>query len=240
MFMFEFMPLSNLVRSLYVFILGVGLSACGGFGGLVDLEDVDQAQLQREAVLPDPAIGPGYCPVVAMGLVNAIAIPPVHERGQCGHDAPFVVTGLGGDANVAFDKEAQLNCVMITQLYHYFAEEVQPASLAQLGASVSEVTVAASYACRTRNHKRGGKLSEHGRMNAIDFSRFTFANGRDLTIKGDWRRRNREGRFLRDINRKACKYFTTVIGPGGDKYHQDHFHFDHARHGKDGLWRVCQ
>lgn len=238
--MFEVMTLSNLVRGLWVIVLGACMSACGGFGGLVDMEEVDQAQLQREAVLPDPAIEPGYCPVVVMGLVQAMPIPPVRERGQCGHDAPFAVTGLGGNANVTFDKEARLNCVMITQLYRYFAEDVQPAAMSHLGAPVSEVTVAASYACRTRNNRRGGKLSEHGRMNAIDFSRFTFSNGVDLTIEEDWRRGNREGRFLRDINRKACKYFTTVIGPGGDKYHQDHFHLDHARHGKDGLWRVCQ
>lgn len=240
MFMFHVMTLSNRLRLFLVIVLGSALSACGGFGGLVDLEKVDQAQLQREAVLPDPAIGPGYCPVVAMGLVNATALPPVRERGQCGHDAPFVVTGLAGNANVAFDKEARLDCVMTTQLYRYFAEDVQPTAIEYLGAPVSQVTVAASYACRTRNNKRGGKLSEHGRMNAIDFSRFTLADGRSMSVEEDWRRGNRSGEFLRRINRSACKYFTTVIGPGGDKYHQDHFHLDHARHGKEGLWRLCQ
>lgn len=240
MFMFDVMTLPNWVRGFCVLLLAGGLSACGGFAGLVDIEEVDQAQLQSEAVLPDPAIGSGACPVVEMGLVHAVPMPPVRDQGRCGHEAPFAVMGLGGDANVAFDKEAKLNCVMITQLYRYFAEDMQPAAVAHLGAPVSEVTVAASYACRTRNHKRGGKLSEHGKMNAIDFSRFTFSNGQTLTIEEDWRRGNRAGRFLRDINRKACKYFTTVIGPGGDKYHQDHFHLDHARHGKDGLWRVCQ
>ncbi len=37
--------------------------------------------------------------------------------------------------------------------------------------------VVAHYACRNRNNKRGGKLSEHAKGNAIDIAAFTLKNG---------------------------------------------------------------
>ena len=222
-------------------LLSLLLAACGGFYDHGErTERVDQGRLQREAVLPDRSIYAGRCPVVEMGLVQARRLPSLHERGRCGHEAPFALSGLGGRASVAFSQEARMNCVMITQLYRFFAEDVQPQAMSRFGVPVAEIQVPASYACRNRNNKRGGKLSEHGKMNAIDISGLTLANGQKMTVLDDWRRRNGFGDFLRSINRSACKYFTTVIGPGGDKYHQDHFHLDHAHHGKDGLWRLCQ
>ena len=218
----------------------VSILALTGCMNFEDTEKADQAQLQREARWPDRDISNAYCPRVEMGYVAAVAQPPFLEGKVCGHAAPFAVLGFNGSYPVRLSTEAQLNCVILSQLQRFVTDRVQPLALEYLHQPVTELSVAASYSCRTRNHKHGAKLSEHGKMNAIDISGVTLADGSHMTIKEDWGRRSRAGAFLRAFNREACKYFTTVIGPAGDKYHQDHLHLDHARHGKKGTWRVCQ
>ena len=225
------------LRAGLVALFGLLLAGCVG---LVQIDEADQAQLQSEAMLPDAAISDQVCPAVLQGLVSARKRPPISERKVCGHPAPFEVDAIGGSYRVALSPEATVNCVIASQLQRFFASEVQPLALQYFGQPVTSVQVAASYVCRTRNHKKGAKLSEHGRANAIDISFLTLADGTRLSIADDWHSVGRKGRFLRAFNRRACAYFTTVIGPGGDSYHQSHIHLDHARHGRNGTWRVCQ
>ncbi len=218
----------------------VGVMVLAGCSAVADLEPVDQGALQEDAVLPGLDGLEGQCPVLEMGLVSGRELPGVKERKVCGHPYPYTIAGINGRNPVSFNTDAKINCVMATQLQRYFADSVQPMALSMLRQPVVEVRVAASYSCRTRNSKRGAKLSEHAKMNAFDMSALTLADGTVLTIEDDWHSMGRKGRFLRAINRSACRYFTTVIGPGGDKYHQDHLHLDHGRHGRKGTWRSCQ
>ncbi|MCW8843102.1 MAG: extensin family protein, partial [Rhodobacteraceae bacterium] len=102
-------------------------------------------------------------------------------------------------------------------------------SVGRYGGGVAKVKVAAGYSCRTRNHKKGAKISEHGKGNAIDFSGFYLANGDEISVLNDWGK-GRKGRILKDMHRSACGPFGTVLGPESDRYHKDHFHFDIARY----------
>lgn len=219
---------------------GFLLSGFGSCVGLMGSDEPDQAVLQAEALLPDPAISLASCPAVEAGLVMARSLPAVEGKGTCGHPAPFALSYVSAGNAVALMPEARVNCVVLSQLQRFVTEAIQPLARKHLGQSVVQIDVAASYSCRTRNGKAGAKLSEHSRMNAIDIAAFRLEDGRRLTIKQDWRALNSEGAFLRAVNRQACRYFTTVIGPGGDAYHQDHLHLDHASHGRSGKWRVCQ
>ncbi len=218
----------------------LALSILGACVGLMEFDTPDQSVLQAEAILPDPSITLTSCPAVEAGLVRANFLPPLEEKGACGHPAPFSASHVMGNGEISLVPEAKVNCVILSQFQRYLSEQVQPLAMEHLGQPVVQVDVAASYSCRTRNGKRGAKLSEHGRMNAIDVAGLRLADGRRLTIKEDWKSFSSEGTFLRAINRQACRYFTTVIGPGGDAYHQDHLHMDHASHGRTGKWRVCQ
>ena len=38
----------------------------------------------------------------------------------------------------------------------------------------------------------------------------------------------------------ACGYFTTVLGPGANAAHAEHYHFDLGLHGKSGNYRICE
>ena len=213
------------------------LTGCVGFA---EIEEVDQAQLQQEGMLPDPAISAQVCPLFEQGYAQAQALPAVATKEGCGHPAPFLVRGLAGSHPLSFSADAKLNCVMLSQLHRFFADQVQSLALEYFDQPVDSVQVAASYSCRSRNGKKGAKLSEHARMNALDISALSLADGTVLNVEKHWRGRGRKGAFLRSFNREACKYFTTVIGPGGDKYHQDHIHLDHGKHGRKGTWRLCQ
>ena len=65
------------------------------------------------------------------------------------------------------------------------------------------------------------------------------ADGRTVRVKSGWRSADAsEANFLRAVGGAACEQFTTVLGPGADAAHQDHLHFDLARHSKGR--RVCR
>ena len=106
-----------------------------------------------------------------------------------------------------------------------------------------------AYVCRRRNNSLTGKISEQfatqgfAKANALDIATLGFEDGSSISIKGDWAGLKQlvglssQGEFLRRIRRDACIRFTTVLGPGSDPYHGDHFHIDVARR-KNG-YRIC-
>lgn len=223
----------------YLALLLTGFFILFGSSGLSGAKEIKQSVLQAEAKSVDPAIRPGHCPVLEKGLVEAKLLPPVREKGGCGHKEPYSLTRLKGKARVDLSVPAKLNCAMVSQLYRFFSESVQPLSVEMLGQSVVRIEVACSYSCRPRNNKKGAKMSEHSRMNAIDIGAFVLADGTILSVTKNWHGKDKKGEFLRRVNRRACQYFSTVIGPEGDSYHQTHFHLDLGKHGRNGLWRYC-
>ena len=69
---------------------------------------------------------------------------------------------------------------------------------------------------------------------------FRFADGREVAVVKGWRGAPEEQEFLREVFTGACNYFTTVLGPGADAFHYDHFHLDLARHDPRGERHVCK
>ncbi len=157
----------------------------------------------------------------------------------CGAERPFVVSAAVG-GSVRLQPSATLRCPMIVPVERWIADVVQPAARRHFGQPVESLRVVASYACRSRNSRYGAKLSEHGRANALDVAAFRLADGRTVTVKRGWHAWGSESGFLRRVRAGACRYFTTVLGPGSDRYHHDHFHLDLARHGRRGNIRVCR
>ena len=59
----------------------------------------------------------------------------------------------------------------------------------------------------------------------------------------DWKRTDtQEAAFLHEAHAGACQHFTTVLGPGADVFHYNHFHLDLAMHGatNTGPRRYCK
>jgi hypothetical protein len=157
----------------------------------------------------------------------------------CGALRPFTVAATV-HGSVQLRPAALLRCPMVPAVDRWVESVVMPAARYYLGSSVVELKVAASYSCRPMNNVDGANLSEHGHANAVDISTFVLADGREVAVKSGWWGGLAERNFLRDVHRGACGVFTTVLGPGYDINHRDHFHLDLARHGRDGEGRICK
>jgi hypothetical protein len=157
----------------------------------------------------------------------------------CGALRPLEMAGAAG-GRVLLRPAATLGCPMVPAIERWVQDVVDPAARRYLGAPLAELKVAGSYSCRPRNHHSGGWLSEHGHANAIDISGFMLADGRTIAVRTGWWGNMPERAFLQAVRRGACQEFTTVLGPGADRYHRDHFHLDLGHHGRDGAGRICQ
>ena len=166
-------------------------------------------------------------------------IRTLNGPGPCGTRRPYMVSAVL-DGEISLDPPATLTCRMLPAIDGWFASDVQPSARTFLGEPVAGVEVAASYGCRTRNSKRGAKMSEHAFANAIDIRAFVLASGRRIEVETGWHGSPQDALFLRSVHSGACKRFKTIIGPDGDRHHRDHFHLDLAWHGKDGIYVHCQ
>lgn len=144
----------------------------------------------------------------------------------CSIRAPLKVSGaLGG--RVRISPTATIGCPMTARLNRWIENSVQGAAYRQFGKPVVEINQISSYSCRGRNGRRSGPLSEHAYGNAIDIAGFRLSDGTRITVvKGWWRGSGREKAFLKEVFAGACREFYTVLGPGSDRHHYNHFHLD--------------
>lgn len=146
------------------------------------------------------------------------------EMPGCGASDAVRVTSVAG---VTLSQGSVMTCEMAKALKRWVERDVETAFGRRN--KVVSLRVAAHYACRTRNNRPGGRISEHGRGKAIDISGFKLEDGTLVSVLQGWRARETR-KPLRRIWKAACGPFGTVLGPESDRYHQDHFHLDVARH----------
>ncbi|MBT0958048.1 extensin family protein [Alphaproteobacteria bacterium KMM 3653] len=143
----------------------------------------------------------------------------------CGVADPVRITSVQG---VALSTPAVMDCGTAKALDSWVRKGLKPA-FGRKGGGVEKIKVAAHYSCRTRNNKKGAKISEHGKGRAIDISGIYLKNGTLVTVLKHWRSKAYSA-ALKQAHKAACGPFGTVLGPNADRYHQDHFHFDTARY----------
>ncbi len=151
-------------------------------------------------------------------MIKGKTLPRITSKTNgCGIDDPVSITSVGG---VQLSEAATLDCTAARALNTWVQRGLRPAFR---GSEVVQLQIAAHYSCRSRNNVRGAKISEHGRGNAIDISGIVFANGKQLTVSQNFK-------ALRKVYKAGCGIFATTLGPGSDGYHEDHMHFDTAKH----------
>ena len=152
-------------------------------------------------------------------------IPPIAAKMKgCGLDGGVSLISVSG---VALTQPAVVDCQTANALKTWIDNGVKPA-MGKSGGGVAALQVAASYACRGRNNVKGAKVSEHGKGRAIDISAIILKNGTVVTVQKGWGSKS-YGKALKSMRQVACGPFKTVLGPGSDRHHDDHFHFDTAR-----------
>ncbi len=139
---------------------------------------------------------------------------------------------LANGRHVVLRPAALIRCETAEAVADWVREELAPATEAYSG--IARIDVAASYHCRPRNNIRGARMSEHGRANALDVRAIVMNDGRRFGVDLP----ETPIQLLRELRRSSCARFTTVLGPGSDGFHEDHFHLDLAQ--RRGGYRLCQ
>lgn len=189
----------------FMVIAGLFLAGCGG-------GDAPDRDLPGGAICGNPAI---------LGE----RIDPIGSGGACGIAKPVRVLSVGG---VTLSTPARMDCTTANALHRWMEKGAKPA-IDKRGGGISELHVMASYACRTRNNRRGAKLSEHAKGHAIDIGGVVLRDGTRVSVLEGWNT-GTDGKALRKMHSAACGPFGTVLGPNADRHHRNHFHFDTARY----------
>lgn len=190
---------------------------------VVDREKKRPGLLKRLLQKPERQSANGS--ICGVNGIKGQTIKPITSRvSGCGVERPVQVSSVAG---VRLSSSAVMDCGTAKALFSWVNDSVKP-TFKRKGGGVHSLQVAAHYACRTRNNRKGARISEHGKGRAIDISAINLKNGDTLTVLKDWR--SRHGRAMRKIHKAACGPFGTVLGPQSDRYHRDHFHFDTARY----------
>ncbi|WP_285669725.1 extensin-like domain-containing protein [Paralimibaculum aggregatum] len=148
-----------------------------------------------------------------------------HAAMPCGIAEPVLVETIDG---IALRPAATLGCGTARALADWVSGVLRPATRRHLQDSPTALRIFGAYACRTRNNRKGARISEHARGRAIDIGAVLLAGGGRVSVKEHWGKGAR-GALLKAARKGACGRFTTVLGPGSDRHHADHFHFDTAQ-----------
>jgi hypothetical protein len=170
--------------------------------------------------------------------IRFVALPS-RSGGQCGYD-DAVRFSPGGALTIGY-RPAGLgtSCPVAAALALWEWHFVQPAAIRRFGSKVAAVEHYGSYSCRRIYGRSGGAWSEHSSANAVDIAAFRLADGRRISVVGDWKGGGARALFLRDVRDGACRLFATTLSPDYNAAHRDHLHLDQAKRGAMG-WRACR
>ncbi|MEM0900839.1 MAG: extensin family protein [Pseudomonadota bacterium] len=165
--------------------------------------------------------------------VNFEDVPPIRDSAACGIDHPVKVTAFSG--GISLKPAATLNCAMAEETARWVEGDLAVAARTRYLVGVREIYNMSSYSCR--KIRGTNTWSEHSTGNALDIGAITLDTGRRIDVAKPGFFAFREKGYLQKVRMGACDHFTTVLGPGSDAAHADHFHFD-LRRRKSG-YRHC-
>lgn len=162
-------------------------------------------------------------------------IAPIGSEKGCGIPYPVELIALSG--GIEIKPAAKVNCQITEAFARWVKDELAPAARTRYLSGVKSINQLSSYSCRTMNSQPGAPMSEHSRGNAIDIGKITLNSGKSISVRRPGFFAFREKSLLNNVRAGSCDYFTTVLGPGSDVHHKNHFHFD-LRKRKSG-YRHC-
>ncbi len=174
-------------------------------------------------------------PAVAWQLAGVRADPQWCRAVLAARKVPFTpvpdrVTGPGCgfkgavrlDAPLWSPRRPVVTCPLAVALDLWQRDAVRPAAGRR---RVTAIEHYGTYSCRAVAGST--RQSQHATANAIDIAGFGFASGTPTRVRGP------DNPFLDRVRGDACKLFGTVLGPGYNAAHRDHFHLDMA------AWHYC-
>lgn len=192
---------------------------------------------------PDPGEEFATCRNQLAQLGAKFKVPdlPAAEMSKCTVRNPVQITAItSSTGEVDFPGEPILNCVFAEKFTTWVADIAGPVVRAQTGDTLAAISTGPGYECRGRNGDNSGKISEHAFGNAIDIASFKLKSKALMPVANVAKADNDESRWLMALRISACGYFTTVLGPGANAAHAEHYHFDLGLHGKSGNYKICE
>jgi hypothetical protein len=141
-------------------------------------EEIDAAKVSCAAILKS---------VQAVTIAEA----PVREGG-CGAPAPVRLVSIGKNPEVALSPPPLVTCELVAGLYQWMKNDIQPLSKKHFGAPVIKIETMSDYSCRMAYGRKGNKLSEHGKANALDIRGFITARGETAYVLEQWGKTDRD------------------------------------------------
>ena len=148
-----------------------------------------------------------------------------------------VTTAFG---TVEISGEPAMLCSFARQFSGWVREVAAPLTLGYAGQRLMRIEAGQGFGCRARYDKPGEVPSEHAKGDALDITAFVLADNRRIPVKQQASDIPPAGDLIHALRTTACGYFTTVLGPGSDPAHEDHFHFDTGLHGATPNYRICE
>jgi hypothetical protein len=161
-------------------------------------------------------------------------LEPIRDSAACGIDHPVKVSRIG---RVTIKPAATVTCEMAEAFASWTRNELVPASRWRFLSGVKTIHQGSSYSCRNIAGTRGTP-SEHAQGNAIDVMKLELNNGKIIDVRKPGLFAFRKRGLLNTVRADGCQYFTTVLGPGYNADHADHFHFD-IKSRRNG-YRACR
>ena len=139
------------------------------------------------------------CAAVLKAINGVAEIEEPIRIGSCGTPAPIPLISFGRKPEGVISPPALINCDMAEALHTWFTGSLQPLARKYLGAPIIKIDKMSDYSCRNAYGRARGRLSEHGRANALDIAGFSTAKGDSAMLLADW------GMTARDIRRQIAE-----------------------------------
>ncbi|MBV7257259.1 extensin family protein [Pacificimonas sp. WHA3] len=212
-----------MIVRIFVIFAVLCLAACGGGRSDAPVRSSSAAQAPRTDI-PQSA-KQCHARLDRLRGLEYRKLPPRRTAEGCGFSNGVQLLQVG----VPISGITAMSCPVAEALHGWINEDLQRAARRHLGSDVVRIISYGTYSCRSVNSRPGARLSEHAYANAVDVAGFELADGRTIRVKGGWTGGGDAARFLKDVHGAACRRFQIVIGPDGDRFHEDHFHMDMGR-----------
>jgi hypothetical protein len=189
---------------------------------------------------PQPADAATCLAKLRANHIEAEIVPaPSAPLADCGIAEPVRLSsiGLADGATIDMPDRPILDCAFAVTFTEFAQDLMAPLATAMLGSDIVALTTG-GYSCRSPIRLPSGNPNPHAKGIAIDLSAITLADRRRIAIGHE--ANSTEALFARTMRQAACGWFTTVLGPGTDAAHAEHFHLDILRHGASDNYRICE
>ncbi len=206
-------------------------------------------------------------PAVTSPVAPAIAVPPIQAPPMAGDNGCLAALSASGTSfapvaqpsssascqvqtpvrlfsiaskagPVKLPDHPTVNCAFALKLSTWVDTRAQSLAQQEAGSSIIAMGTGPGFDCRGRNGDSSAKMSEHAIGDAVDIVYIKLANKAQILVKDALNTQSPHFAFLRDVRAAACLNFNTVLGPGTNAAHAEHFHIDleHRR----GDYRMCE